>query len=221
MDTLLEALIESPLLPRQLEKLNRVLAEERPRRERFYDEMTEDGKWEFINGVIIMHSPAKMRHTDTSKQLLVLLDAHVNRRALGWVGYEKVLVSLTRNDYEPDVCFFREEVATTLTPEQMRFPAPDFIAEVLSPSTARVDRGIKFRDYAAHGVSEYWIIDAEAQTVEQFALQGEDYRTVGLWKGADLISSHAVTGFSIPARALFEREANVAALLAVVGPAAT
>ena len=41
----------------------------------------------------------------------------------------------------------------------MKYPAPDFIAEILSPSTDERDRGIKFEDYAAHGVGEYWLLD--------------------------------------------------------------
>ena len=221
MDTLVEALIESPLLPQQLERLNHILAEERPRRERFYEEMNEDGKWEFINGEIIMHSPAKLRHIEVSDSLQFLLSYYVESRGLGLVTHEKLLVSLTRNDYEPDVCFFHKEVAATFTSEQMRFPAPDFVAEVLSHSTARIDRGIKKRDYAAHGVAEYWIIDPVAQTVEQHELHGEDYHCTGIWKGDDLISSRAVAGFRIPARALFDREANLSALMTLIGRGTT
>ena len=221
MDTLLEALLESPMLPKQLERLNQALAEERPRRNRFYEEMTEDGKWEFINGKVIMHSPAKLRHVAVSDFLQRLLSSHVDRHDLGLVAHEKLLVSLTRNDYEPDVCFFRKEIAATFTPEQMRFPAPDFVAEVLSPSTARDDRGIKFRDYAAHGVTEYWIIDPVAQTVEQHILRGEDYHLAGLWKGEDQISCSAVKNFRVLTRALFEREANLSALASLMEHAPT
>jgi Uma2 family endonuclease len=54
---------------------------------------------------------------------------------------------------------------------QMRFPAPDFIAEILSPSTEENDRNIKSTDYAAHGVSEYWIIDPAYRIVEQYLLE--------------------------------------------------
>ncbi len=45
---------------------------------------------------------------------------------------------------------------------QSKFPAPDLIVEVLSESTEANDRGIKFEDYAAHGVVEYWIVDPMA-----------------------------------------------------------
>ncbi len=212
MDTLIEALIQSPLLPTQVERLNRVLVEERTRRQRFYEEMTEDGKWEFINGDTVVQPPAELREIEASGNLFVLVKAHVEHHELGLVTHEKLLVSLTRNDYEPDICFFREEVAASFTSEQMHFPAPDFIAEVLSPSTARADRGVKFRDYAAHGVGEYWLIDPALQTVEQFVRQGEDYQRIGLWAGDAEVVSVAVQGFRIPARAIFERKANLAAL---------
>jgi Uma2 family endonuclease len=215
MDTLLEALIESPDLPQKLEAAQRVLTQERKLRERFYDEMREDQKIEFINGEVIMQSPAKLRHIEVSDSLHFLLTFYVKHRDLGLVAHEKLLVSLSRNDYEPDVSFFRKEKAAAFTPEQMQFPAPDFIAEVLSPSTERFDRRTKKRDYALHGVGEYWLIDPEAQTIEQHTLDGEDYRLLGVWKGDDPVASTAMEGFCIPARAIFERQANLEALAAL------
>ncbi len=130
---------------------------------------------------------------------------------LGLVGFEKLLISLTRNDYEPDVCFFRRETADSFTPIQMRFPAPDFIAEVLSDSTARHDRGIKFDDYAAHGVDEYWIIDPDAEIVEQYLLDGDQY-ALAVKAGSGVLISRAVAGFEIPVRAIFDPAANLATL---------
>ena len=222
MDAILEPLVASPALPRHVETLERLLADERTRRLRFYDEMTEEQKVEFINGEVFMHSPAKIRHVDASLNLVVLLRFHVARRDLGWVGSEKNLICLTRNDYEPDVVFYGPEKAALLQPDQMKLPAPDFIAEVLSPSTERHDRGVKFDDYAAHGVREYWLIDPVGNAVEQYALPdgttGEEtptYRLIGIQSGDDAVSSVAVPGFHLPARALFERQANLAALAAL------
>jgi Uma2 family endonuclease len=176
--------------------------------------MREDQKIEFINGEIIMQSPAKLRHIEVSDSLHFLMTFYVKHRDLGLVAHEKLLVSLSRNDYEPDVSFFRKEKSAAFTPEQMQFPAPDFIAEILSPSTERIDRRIKKRDYALHGVAEYWIIDPETQTIEQHALEGEEYRLLGIWQGDDSVASLAVEGFRIPARAIFERQANLKALAA-------
>ena len=69
-----------------------------------------------------------------------------------------------------------KEESTSLPKEEKNMiqvgkPAPDFIAEILSDSTASVDRGVKFQDYAAHGVGEYWIVDPVQQTIEQYRLQ--------------------------------------------------
>lgn len=212
MDTLLEAMLESPDLPKQVQALNSALTREQARREQFYEEITEDQKREFINGEVVMHSPAKLRHIEVSDFLNRILSTHVDLHDLGLVAHEKLMVSLTRNDYEPDVSFFRKEKAAAFTPDQMLFPAPDFIAEVLSPSTERTDRRLKKRDYAAHGVGEYWIIDPDARSIEQHALEGGDYRLVGIWSGDQAVTSTAVEGFQIPARAIFERAANLAAL---------
>ena len=222
MDAILGPLLASPKLPRYVEELEHLLADERARRERFYEEMTEQQKVEFINGETFMHSPAKVRHNNATLHLAVLLQIYTAKNDLGWVGVEKNLVCLTRNDYEPDVVFYGREKAALLQPDQMKLPAPDFIAEVLSSSTERHDRGVKFDDYAAHGVAEYWLIDPVANRVQQYILPSSAadertpaYQPAGVWNGDDMIASVAVEGFRISVRALFERQANLAALAAL------
>jgi Uma2 family endonuclease len=44
--------------------------------------------------------------------------------------------------------------------------APDLIVEIISPSTAYIDRGKKKKQYARFGVQEYWLIDPNKQTAE-------------------------------------------------------
>lgn len=212
MNTLLEAMLEAPDLVKTMESAYEVLDQERQRRLRFYDEVAPHQKAEFINGRVIMHSPAKHRHNVATSRLSHLLLACVDANDLGEVILEKGMVALTRNDYEPDVCFFRREVADTFPDDLMLYPAPDFVAEVLSPSTERTDRRIKMRDYAAHGINEYWIIDPELHSVEQYSLQRAEYQLLGTWKADNPVTSTAVAGFHIPVRAIFEREASRAAL---------
>ena len=173
--------------------------------------MTENDKAEFINGEMVMHSPVKLRHNEAVRNLLVLLSIHVQQRDLGLVGFEKLLISLTRNDYEPDLCFFCVEHAIDFAPDQMRFPAPDFIVEVLSPSTEANDRGVKFEDYAAHGVAEYWLIDPVSETVEQYLLESDVF-ILQIKARTGTITSLAVAGFEIPIRAIFDAAEHAAAL---------
>jgi Uma2 family endonuclease len=211
MATIIDQLLQSPKLVIYHQRLLTMLEAEQERREKFYATITENIKAEFINGEMIMHSPAKYEHTTTAKFLFKVLDTYVERHHLGYVGYEKMLITLTRNDYEPDICFFRSEVATTFMPKQMQFPAPDLIVEVLSPSTENIDRGIKFEDYAAHGVGEYWLIDPDTRIVEQYLLDGDVY-ALQIKARSGIITSTAVEGFTIPIAAIFESNANMAAL---------
>ena len=89
-----------------------------------------------------MQSPVTLRHNTVSILLHNLLSNFVRSKALGFVGHEKLLICLSRNDYEPDVCFWRKELSDLFKPKQLRFPPPDFVAEVLSDSTEAVDRGV-------------------------------------------------------------------------------
>jgi len=61
--------------------------------------------------------------------------------------------------------------------------SPDWVGEVLSPSTASLDRGRKLGVYARERVGHFWIVDAIAQTLEILRLDGETYRIVGVHAG--------------------------------------
>lgn len=214
-ETLLERILESPRLPFYARQIQIVLDDEQDARHRFYEAITEGDKAEFINGEPIFHSPVRLEHNRTGKLLLKLLDTYVALHDLGYVGYEKIMISLSRNDYEPDLCYFRKETAAHFKPRQMHFPAPDFIVEILSESTATHDRGVKLEDYAAHGVGEYWIIDPTAEVVEQYLLHGNAYQlAVKVVDGP--LNSTAVPGFNIPVRAIFDEAINVRALQTIL-----
>jgi Uma2 family endonuclease len=211
MRSVLEPLLQSPELPDYVEELARTLARERQRRERFYEELTEDGSFEFINGEVIMHSPARDKHTLVVQNLVRLLSAHVEMQALGLVRSEKALCVFPRNDYEPDVVFFGRKKAQTITGDTRKYPVPDFIVEVLSESTKMNDRGVKFQDYAAHGVREYWIVDPDAETIERHILKDGRYPKARAQKSG-IVESETVAGFRIPLRAIFDARASFTTL---------
>ncbi len=215
VDQALQQLLRSPRLPEAVRRLQAVARAEAKQRRYFYDVVTEQQKAEFINGEIIVHSPVKLRHSIASENLFTLLMVYVRKHSLGVVFHEKILIVLTRNDYEPDICFFRPEKDRTFTPDQSKFPAPDLAVEVLSESTEAGDRGIKFEDYAAHGVSEYWIVDPVAETIEQYLLHEGVYRLAVKAK-TGTIASAVVPGFEIPVRAVFDGTEQLAALQAIL-----
>ena len=210
-----EKILASPNAPQQINALYDALQAEKQRRHDFREWITPGIKAEFINGEVILHSPVKKRHFSVTDLLSSLLSFYVRVKKLGRVATEKALIALTRNDYEPDLVFFSTEKYATFTDDQMLFPAPDFVVEILSKSTASKDRGIKKQDYAAHGVQEYWIIDPIRQNIKQYILlspQDKEYappKTFGL---ADEIESPVIKGFIIPVQAIFDEAVNVETL---------
>ncbi len=214
MSDLLLQILDTPQAPLILQKAQAILNDERQKRQAFYEWLDEDKKAEFINGEVVVHSPALDRHNSSMLLLATLLSVYVNDRQLGYVRAEKALVELTRNSYEPDVCFFGLEKASQITDDQLYYPAPDFIAEVLAKSTEKYDRETKFADYAAHKVAEYWIIDPLRRTIEQYEIDAdtEEYALTGAFGIKDTVISQAIPGFSIPVRAVFDANANMMAL---------
>ncbi len=210
MESVLEPILHSPRLPEYFRQIEKRLSEEAEMRQKFYEEITESGKWEFIDGQVIMHSPAMNRHLYAVKHLTQLLDLFVRRHHLGVVHTEKCLCKFPRNDYEPDVVFFGKEKAATFAPKTMLFPPPDLVIEVLSDSTAKHDRGVKFEDYEQH-VREYWIVDADAGVVEQYVRREDGYLLKIKAASGDLISE-VVPGFAVPVVAIFDEAANLKAL---------
>lgn len=211
LEMLVEPLRHSPQLLEAVALLSRQLEEEHARRKRFYEEMTPEQKVEFIDGEVLMHSPARNRHLDATALLMNLISNHVRLKGLGTVKTEKCLCVFPRNDYEPDIVFFGKEKSASLQPDTMKFPIPDFIVEVLSESTEARDRGVKFEDYAVHGVGEYWIIDTESETVEQY-LPGPDGYELKVKAATGTITSEVIAGLSLPVRAIFDEVENLAAL---------
>ncbi|MEL7220566.1 MAG: Uma2 family endonuclease [Bacteroidota bacterium] len=210
----LKHLLEAPNLPQLVKEAQAVLVEEARLREQFYNDIDETVKAEFINGQVVMHSPVKRMHNNARKWLLKLMDTYVEIHQLGEVQDEKIMIHLSRNSFEPDIAFWNNEKAKDFQDDQMLFPAPDFIVEVLSPSTTKNDRGVKMIDYALHQVQEYWIIDPAEQIVEQYLLQKEQavYDLHSRKEVGDEISSHAIAGFRIPVNAIFFAASNLEAL---------
>ena len=209
---LIEKVFVSPEAQLIVDEVQKKLDEERRRRELFYNEITEYEKAEFINGEIVVHSPVKKRHNDYSFQLAMLMKTFVQKYDLGFVGHEKIMVTLSRNDYEPDVCFFKKEKAEKFTPEQSLFPIPDLVVEVLSPATEKNDRELKFRDYEAHGVSEYWIVDAENMLFEQYQLQENESYALQIKANEGTVQSIAIEGFTFRIEAIFDAAENLKAM---------
>ena len=89
----------------------------------------------------------------------------------GWIILDEPELHLGEHILVPDLAGWRRERMPEM-PDAAYFElAPDWVCEVLSPSTAALDRARKLPLYGRHGVAHAWQIDPEARTLEHFALE--------------------------------------------------
>jgi len=210
MEAILEKLVRSPKFLGYVDELNEVRRKETAARQRFRETLDEDVRAEFINGEVMTQISSRDRHMLSVDYIAALVKLFVRSQKRGAVRVEQALTEFPRNDYAPDICFWSTAKSVHFTGETTHYPVPDFICEVLSPSTELRDRGVKFEDYAAHGVSEYWIVDAHRGIIEQYIARDGVYKLAGTFSDGSIRSS-VIAGFEMPVAAAFDDETNLEA----------
>ena len=122
MDHVLKDIIDSLKLLGYVNELQQYLLQEEAKRNVFYENVRDDEKAEFINGEVIYSSPALEKHTAVVYNLGSILNRFTRKNKSGAVRGEKSLVRLRRNDFKPDICFLRKEIADVFNDDTMFYP---------------------------------------------------------------------------------------------------
>jgi Uma2 family endonuclease len=170
---------------------------------------------EVLEGELHLHSRPARKHTRTASSLGAFIFSHVDDAGLdgrgpgGWVIVDEPELHLKGDILVPDLAGWHEarfpEDEDTLD-EAYFTTAPDWVCEVLSDSTACIDRMKKVPIYAREKVANVWIVDPRDRTLEVLELSGASYRLVGT-RGADE-GPFAMPPFEaapIPARSVWGR----------------
>lgn len=131
----------------------------------------EDGRrYELYNGEVFeIPSPITL-HQFVLGRLHLALSAYVQAHG-GIVLMAPLDIVLTDFDVvQPDVLLFMPEREHLLHMRQVTRHAPDLAIEILSPGTARNDRGRKLRLFERHGLTEYWLVDPDQPSIEVYRL---------------------------------------------------
>lgn len=134
----------------------------------------EDTWAEWINGGVMIMTPASYRHQDLAAFLTALLRCFVEARQAGIVCPAPFQMK-TGPDLpgrEPDVLFLASANLGRIQANHLDGPA-DLVVEIISPDSRARDRGEKFYEYEQGGVREYWLIDPLRRQAEFYRL-GED-----------------------------------------------
>jgi Uma2 family endonuclease len=105
----------------------------------------------------------------------------------GWRILDEPELHLGRDVVVPDLSGWRRERLPRLPEEAFFSLAPDWVCEVLSPSTAAMDRVKKLTIYAREAVPHVWLVDPIAQTLEVLRLNTGRWTITSTWSGVDVV----------------------------------
>ena len=152
--------------------------------EDFYN-WPEDERIELIDGVIYYMATPRIIHQDIVGEIGFVLKSYVKKNKGKCKVYDlPVDVQLdcdNKTMVEPDVQVVCDRSKFT---ERVVFGAPDFVVEVLSPSTRKKDMTLKLQKYVNAGVREYWIVDPDKEMIIVYEMKQEE----GQEKGQDIIA---------------------------------
>ncbi|MCF6198164.1 MAG: Uma2 family endonuclease [Hyphomicrobiaceae bacterium] len=141
---------------------------------------------EIINGALVTHPRPAPKHAMASSYLGAELIAPFSKGRGGpggWVILDEPELHLGEHVLVPDIAGWRREHLPEL-PETAWFETPpDWVCEVISPSTARHDRFEKRDLYAAFKVPYLWFVDPDARTVETFELRDQQWVLLATYAG--------------------------------------
>ena len=103
----------------------------------------------------------------------------------------------------PDIAGWRRERLPCLTHEAYLTLAPDWVCEVLSPSTEAIDRGKKLRIYAREGVAHAWLVNPLRQSLEVLSLESGTLAPVARHKRAENVRAPPFDAIELDLRALW------------------
>ena len=105
------------------------------------------------------------------------------------------------NVLQPDVMWLAPDTKCLVTNKRVE-SAPELVVEVLSPSTARYDKSVKFLLYEKHGTREYWLIDLDRRQIEVWTREGSEFVLLGTFGDTESFAS-PLLGQTIALAAVF------------------
>jgi Uma2 family endonuclease len=105
----------------------------------------------------------------------------------------------------PDLAGWRRERMPQMPHAPAFTLAPDWVCEVLSPSTLTLDRDKKRKAYAREGVPHLWLVEPLEQSLETYGLEGGRWVRQGTWRGAATVRAQPFEALALELAALWER----------------
>ncbi len=170
-----------------------------------YLRLTDDKRYEVINGRLYEMPAPTPWHQDISRNLEFLMWNFVQEKKLGKVYDAPIDVVLgDRYVLQPDIVFISRE-RLKIIGEKAIMGHPDLVVEIISPATVRRDTVVKKEIYERFGVKEYWIVYPEEKAVEVWVLGDRGkYELFSVAEGEGKVKSKVLEGLEIDLKEVFK-----------------
>lgn len=164
---------------------------------------------EILAGQLYAHPQPGGKHVLVASNLVVEIGGPYHRGRGGpgsWWILQEPEVHLSMNDevVVPDVAGWQKERLPEI-PDSNKFTVlPDWVCEILSPSTSSIDREIKKPLYAQYGVRYLWLVSPEDKELEAFKLIDGDWKTQGMFDASDHVAVEPFDSAAFRLRDLFD-----------------
>jgi Uma2 family endonuclease len=162
---------------------------------------------EILHGALLTHPRPGAPHTRAASRLGGALDGPFDRGKGGpggWVILDEPELHLHGNVIVPDLAGWRRERMPAIPMNAAAFElAPDWVCEVLSPSTEATDRAEKLPLYATEKVRHVWFVDPIVRTLEVYELDGATYRAIAVWRDSAVVRAEPFDAADLELAALW------------------
>ena len=166
---------------------------------------------ELIGGTLVTHPRPSPRHAAAASGIGARLSSRFqwgeDDGPGGWIFLDEPELHFGADVVVPDIAGWRKERLTTLPDTPYLTVAPDWVCEIVSPSTVRYDRGPKRDIYARAGVSFLWLLDPVEQVLEAYALAAGQWLLLGTATGGEAVRFQPFDAISFPLSILFPFDA--------------
>lgn len=145
---------------------------------------------ELVDGQLYATPRPALRHARLAVNLVIELGTRYDQSRVGPKGWHLLFepeVHLGEDVFVPDIAGWRMERLASIPDTAWAETAPDWVCEILSPSTSSYDRVVKLPAYARYGVPYAWIVDPVLRTIESWVRDGSEWRPAGTWPAASPI----------------------------------
>lgn len=172
-----------------------------------YLKLGERIQYEVIDGQVYNMTPSpSVKHQSIATELITEFNLYLRKKACIVLGEIDVCLCGNKNTdnvnewVKPDIVIVCDKNKI----HQSRIVgAPELIIEILSKSTAKIDKMIKFNRYQKAGVKEYWIVDPVYETIDVYVLHDHFYKHNGTYTNDEEIKVHIFEDLIIQLKNIF------------------